>query len=86
MIAEGAIEKGHAKILAGLDANAALQKAKEIIEKSLSVKDLSSGTSKKTTKKTTKTKNQDVKILEQDMSEALDIALTLQRPQNLKEL
>lgn len=70
MIAEGVIEKGHAKILAGLDANAALQKAKEIIEKSLSVKDLSSGTSKKTTKKTTKTKNQDVQILEQDMSEA----------------
>jgi ParB family chromosome partitioning protein len=70
MIAEGLIEKGHAKILASLESNEAIKKAKEIVQKSLSVKDLSSFGAPGATKKTKKTKHQDIKNLEQDMSES----------------
>ncbi|MEK9649619.1 MAG: ParB/RepB/Spo0J family partition protein [Gammaproteobacteria bacterium] len=70
MIADGVIERGHAKILAGLDPDLAITKAKEIVEKALSVKELSSVATNKSNKKTGKTKHQDIKILEQDLSEA----------------
>jgi len=70
MIAEGLIEKGHAKILASLESDEAIKKAKEIVQKSLSVKDLSSFGGPGATKKTKKTKHQDIKNLEQDMSES----------------
>lgn len=70
MIAEGLIEKGHAKILASLESDEAIKKAKEIVQKSLSVKDLSSFGAPGATKKTKKTKHQDIKNLEQDMSES----------------
>ena len=70
MIAEGLIEKGHAKILASLESDEAIKKAKEIVQKSLSVKDLSSFGGPGATTKTKKTKHQDIKNLEQDMSES----------------
>lgn len=70
MIAEGLIEKGHAKILASLEPDEATKKAKEIVQKSLSVKDLSFYGSRGVTKQIKKTKHQDIKNLEQDMSEA----------------
>ena len=71
MLSQGTIEKGHAKLLASMSQNDAEIAAKKIIKEKLSVKDLSSLTSKKTTNKTNKNKTKDTDILniEREMSE-----------------
>ena len=71
MLSQGTIEKGHAKLLASMNPDDAEIAAKKIIKEKLSVKDLSSLTSKKTTNKTNKNKTKDTDILniEREMSE-----------------
>ena len=71
MLSQGTIEKGHAKLLASMSPDDAEIAAKKIIKEKLSVKDLSSLTSKKTTNKTNKNKTKDTDILniEREMSE-----------------
>ncbi len=71
MLSQGIIEKGHAKLLASMSPGDAEIAAKKIIKEKLSVKDLSSLTSKKTTNKTNKNKTKDTDILniEREMSE-----------------
>ena len=72
MLSQGTIEKGHAKLLASMNPDDAEIAAKKIIKEKLSVKDLSSLTSKKTTNKTNKNKTKDTDILniEREMSES----------------
>ena len=71
MLSQGTIEKGHAKLLASMNPDDAEIAAKKIIKEKLSVKDLSSLASKKTTNKTNKNKTKDTDILniEREMSE-----------------
>ena len=72
MLSQGIIEKGHAKLLASMSPDDAEIAAKKIIKEKLSVKDLSSLTSKKTTNKTNKNKTKDTDTLniEREMSES----------------
>ena len=68
-LAAGKIEKGHAKLLASLDAKEAEKAAENIVKNKLTVRDLSktSNTNKKT--KQTKEKQTDVLLIEQEMSD-----------------
>ena len=68
-LAAGKIEKGHAKLLASLDAKEAEKAAENIVKNKLTVRDLSktSNTSKKN--KQTKEKQTDVLLIEQEMSD-----------------
>ena len=70
MLSSGKIEKGHAKLLASMDALEAEKAANNIIKNKLTVKDLAGLSSKKTNKKSqTKTKDRDLLIVEEEMSE-----------------
>ena len=70
MLSTGKIEKGHAKLLASMNPLEAEKVAKNIIKNKLTVKDLAGLSSKKTNKKTqTKTKDRDLLIVEEEMSE-----------------
>ena len=71
MLSSGQIEKGHAKLLASLDEQEAIKAAENIIKNKLTVKDLSnqSSTNKKNNLKTKTTKDTDLLIVEQEMSE-----------------
>ena len=71
MLSSGQIEKGHAKLLASLGEQEAIKAAENIIKNKLTVKDLSnqSSTKKKNNLKTKTTKNTDLLIVEQEMSE-----------------
>ena len=71
MLSSGQIEKGHAKLLASLDEQEAIKAAENIVKNKLTVKDLSnqSSTKKKNNLKTKTTKNTDLLIVEQEMSE-----------------
>jgi ParB family chromosome partitioning protein len=70
MLSSGQIEKGHAKLLASMDSLEAEKAANNIIKNKLTVKDLAGLSSKKTNKKTqTKTKDRDLLIVEEEMSE-----------------
>ena len=70
MLSSGKIEKGHAKLLASMDALEAEKAANNIIKNKLTVKDLAGLSSKKTNKKIqTKTKDRDLLIVEEEMSE-----------------
>ena len=71
MLSSGQIEKGHAKLLASLDEQEAIKAAENIIKNKLTVKDLSnqSSTKKKNNLKTKITKDTDLLIVEQEMSE-----------------
>ena len=71
MLSSGQIEKGHAKLLASLDEQEAIKAAENIIKNKLTVKDLSnqSPTKKKNNLKTKTTKDTDLLIVEQEMSE-----------------
>jgi ParB family chromosome partitioning protein len=70
MLSSGKIEKGHAKLLASMNPLEAEKVAKNIIKNKLTVKDLAGLSSKKTNKKTqTKTKDRDLLIVEEEMSE-----------------
>ena len=70
MLANGQIEKGHAKLLASMSADDAEKAANNIIKNKLSVKELSGiSASKKTTPKNIKTKDTDLLNVEVEMSE-----------------
>ena len=70
MLSSGQIEKGHAKLLASMDSLEAEKAANNIIKNKLTVKDLAGISSKKTNKKLqTKTKDRDLLIVEEEMSE-----------------
>jgi len=70
MLSSGKIEKGHAKLLASMDPLEAEKAANNIVKNKLTVKDLAGLSSKKTNKKTqTKTKDRDLLIVEEEMSE-----------------
>ena len=70
MLSSGKIEKGHAKLLASMDPSEAEKAANNIIKNKLTVKDLAGLSSKKTNKKPqTKTKDRDLLIVEEEMSE-----------------
>ena len=72
MLASGQIEKGHAKILASMDAKEALKTAEIIIKNNLSVKELNLGSNQKNISKKTAKKQKDTDLLniEQEMSES----------------
>jgi ParB family chromosome partitioning protein len=70
MLSSGQIEKGHAKLLASMNPLEAEKAANNIIKNKLTVKDLAGISSKKTNKKLqTKTKDRDLLIVEEEMSE-----------------
>ena len=70
MLSSGKIEKGHAKLLASMDSLEAEKAANNIVKNKLTVKDLAGLSSKKTNKKIqTKTKDRDLLIVEEEMSE-----------------
>ena len=70
MLSSGKIEKGHAKLLASMDPPEAEKAADNIVKNKLTVKDLAGLSSKKTNKKIqTKTKDRDLLIVEEEMSE-----------------
>ena len=71
MLSTGQIEKGHAKLLASMEPTEAEKAANNIIKNKLTVKDLAGISSKKTNKKTQiKTKDRDLLIVEEEMSES----------------
>ena len=71
MLSTGQIEKGHAKLLASMEPAEAEKTANSIIKNKLTVKDLAGISSKKTNKKTQiKTKDRDLLIVEEEMSES----------------
>ena len=72
MLASGQIEKGHAKILASMDAKEALKTAQIILKNNLSVKELNLGSNQKNISKKTAKKQKDTDLLniEQEMSES----------------
>jgi ParB family chromosome partitioning protein len=72
MLASGQIEKGHAKILASMDAKEALKTAQIILKNNLSVKELNLGSNQKNSSKKTIKKQKDTDLLniEQEMSES----------------
>ena len=72
MLASGQIEKGHAKILASMDAKEALKTAEIILKNNLSVKELNLGSNQKNISKkiTKKQKDTDLLNIEQEMSES----------------
>jgi ParB family chromosome partitioning protein len=70
MLSSGQIEKGHAKLLASMNPLEAEKTANNILKNKLTVKDLAVMSSKKTNKKAqTKTKDRDLLIVEEEMSE-----------------
>ena len=70
MLSSGKIEKGHAKLLASMDPLEAEKAANNIVKNKLTVKDLAGLSSKKTNKKSQiKTKDRDLLIVEEEMSE-----------------
>ncbi len=72
MLSKGQIEKGHAKLLAAMDSVESERLAKKIIKENLSVKDLNSLTTRKSTSKNNKTKVKDTDLInvEIEMSES----------------
>ena len=72
MLASGQIEKGHAKILASMDAKDALKTAQNILKNNLSVKELNLGSNQKNNSKKIIKKQKDTDLLniEQEMSES----------------
>ena len=63
------IEKGHAKLLASLDAKEAEQAAENIVKNKLTVRDLSKTSNTNKKNKRTKEKQTDVLLIEQEMSD-----------------
>ena len=72
MLSKGQIEKGHAKLLAAMDSVESERLAKKIIKENLSVKDLNSLTTRKSTSRSNKTKVKDSDLInvEIEMSES----------------
>ena len=79
LLSAGKIEKGHAKLLASLDAKEAEIAADNIVKNKLTVKALSEASKSKT--KTTKEKKQkqtDILLIEQDMSESFGHQISIE--------
>ena len=68
-LAAGKIEKGHAKLLASLNAKEAEQAAENIVKNKLTVRDLSKTSNTNRKNKQTKEKQTDVLLIEQEMSD-----------------
>ena len=68
-LAAGKIEKGHAKLLASLDAKEAEKAAENIVKNKLTVRDLSKTSNTNKKNKQTKEKQTDVLLIEQEMSD-----------------
>ena len=68
-LAAGKIEKGHAKLLASLDAKEAEQAAENIVKNKLTVRDLSKTSNTNKKNKQIKEKQTDVLLIEQEMSD-----------------
>ena len=69
LLSQGALEKGHAKLLVSLDPGKAANLAKQIVDSGFTVREAQKLTAKKTTKNSPKIKPKDVLNIEQDMSE-----------------
>jgi len=69
LLAQGKIEKGHAKLLASMSPGEAETTAKKIVNEKISVKDLSNISAPKKTKTKNKTKDTDILNIEKEMSE-----------------
>ena len=69
LLAQGKIEKGHAKLLASMSPGEAETTAKKIVNEKISVKDLSNTSTPKKTKTKNKTKDTDLLNIEKEMSE-----------------
>ena len=69
LLAQGKIEKGHAKLLASMSPGEAETTAKKIVNEKISVKDLSNISTPKKTKTKNKTKDTDILNIEKEMSE-----------------
>ena len=69
LLAQGKIEKGHAKLLASMSPSEAETTAKKIVNENISVKDLSNISTPKKTKIKNKTKDTDLLNIEREMSE-----------------
>jgi len=70
MLADGKIEKGHAKLLASMTKEDAMLAAKKIISNNLSVKELSTLSTKRESLNTKDSKDTDVLNIENEMSES----------------
>ena len=71
LLDSGALEKGHAKILASMEPVEAEELANKIVSLGMTVKDAASSKQKKSNKTKTTTKNRDILIVEEELSENL---------------
>ena len=77
-LAAGKIEKGHAKLLASLDAKEAEKAAENIVKNKLTVRDLSKTSSANKKNKQTKEKQTDVLLIEQEMSDSFGHQISIE--------
>ena len=77
-LAAGKIEKGHAKLLASLDAKEAEQAAENIVKNKLTVRDLSKTSNTNKKNKQTKEKQTDVLLIEQEMSDSFGHQISIE--------
>ena len=77
-LAAGKIEKGHAKLLASLDAKEAEQAAENIEKNKLTVRDLSKTSNTNKKNKQTKEKQTDVLLIEQEMSDSFGHQISIE--------
>ena len=73
LLAQGKIEKGHAKLLASMSPGEAETTAKKIVNEKISDKDFINISTPKKTKTKNKTKDTDLLNIEKEMSELLVI-------------
>ena len=77
-LAAGKIEKGHAKLLASLDAKEAEKAAENIVKNKLTVRDLSKTSSTNKKNKQKKEKQTDVHLIEQEMSDSFGHQISIE--------
>ena len=77
-LAAGKIEKGHAKLLASLNAKEAEQAAENIVKNKLTVRDLSKTSNTNRKNKQTKEKQTDVLLIEQEMSDSFGHQISIE--------
>ena len=77
-LAAGKIEKGHAKLLASLDAKEAEKTAENIVKNKLTVRDLSKTSSNNKKNKQIKEKQTDVLLIEQEMSDSFGHQISIE--------
>ena len=77
-LAAGKIEKGHAKLLASLDAKEAERAAENIVKNKLTVRDLSKTSNTNKKNKQTKEKQTDVLLIEQEMSDSFGHQISIE--------